>query len=83
MIYKQTGIRNESTTVSWQNGGMPLNHLYTPSFYTEGIKWYSNTGELYLATSTAESNRHTSAIGARMELWRIPDQQRGFVNEAP
>jgi len=61
-------------TIQWSTGGMPLNHKYTKSMFTEGVKWYCNeTGKLYLATSTAESNRRSSMTRGlpylSMQIW--------------
>jgi len=67
--YEQT-----SHTIQWSNGGMPVDHNYTKSMYTEGVKWYDNdTGKLYLATSTADSNRRSSMTRGlpylAMQIW--------------
>ena len=61
-------------TIRRSSGGMPLDHAYTKSMFTEGAKWYCpDTGKLYLATSTADSNRRSGMPNGlpylSMQVW--------------
>ena len=62
--------------LKWSNGGMlrRMCHRYEKSFFIEGCKWYDPwSGQLVLATSTADSNvRSKTPVGMPwigMETW--------------